>query len=131
MAKTRRRAINGISDAALEKLIAYPWPGNVRELENVVERMTVFCMDAVVELDDLPTKIVSPPARPGSLSVDLPEEGLDLREVLNEFEERLIRQALDRTGWNKNRAAALLNMNRTTLVEKLKKRGMLKPDGED
>ena len=131
MAESRRRSIAGISDAALEKLLAYPWPGNVRELENIVERLTVFCMGEVVELDDLPNKIVSPSRRKGGLSVDLPEEGLDLREVLNEFEERLIRQALDRTGWNKNRAAALLSMNRTTLVEKLKKRGMLKPDGED
>ena len=59
--------------------------------------------------------------------MNLPEEGLDLKQLLNDIEERLIRQALVRTGWNKNQAAALLQMNRTTLVEKLKKRDMLNP----
>ena len=50
--------------------------------------------------------------------------------MLNSLEERLIRQALERTKWNKNQAASLLQMNRTTLVEKLKKRGMSKPETE-
>ena len=63
----------------------------------------------------------------------LPPEGIDLREALEAFESSLIRQALDRVGWNKNRAAALLQMNRTTLVEKLKKKGFAQSDekGED
>jgi DNA-binding NtrC family response regulator len=58
----------------------------------------------------------------------LPAEGLDLREALESFESSLIRQALERVGWNKNRAAALLQMNRTTLVEKLKKKGVVQGD---
>ena len=128
--ETRKRSISGIEDDALEKLMNYRWPGNVRELENIVERLTVFCMDEYVTLDDLPAKILSPRTKDPDMPFDLPEEGLDLREVINALEERLIRQALDRTGWNKNRAASLLRMNRTTLVEKLKKRGMVKPNGD-
>jgi DNA-binding NtrC family response regulator len=126
----RDRGINGVADEALAKLNAYHWPGNVRELENVVERLSVFCNEQVVQLSDLPVKILSPRRRDAGTPLDLPEEGMDLREVLNSLEGRLIRQALDRTGWNKNKAALLLRMNRTTLVEKLKKRELLNPDGD-
>ena len=59
----------------------------------------------------------------------LPARGaLDLKEALEAFETSLIRQALERVAWNKNRAAALLQMNRTTLVEKLKKKGFIQND---
>ena len=61
----------------------------------------------------------------------LPTEGIDLRDAVERFENALIRQALERSGWNKNRAAAILQMNRTTLVEKLKKRGWMSPDEND
>ena len=105
--------------------MSYRWPGNIRELENVVERLTVFCMDETVEMDDLPAKILSPKADKSDMPYELPADGMDIREFVSRLEERLIRQALDRTGWNKNNAASLLRMNRTTLVEKLKKRGML------
>ena len=54
----------------------------------------------------------------------LPEDGIDLRDAVEQFENALILQALERTGWNKNRAAAVLRMNRTTLVEKLKKKNL-------
>jgi len=131
MATKKKRSIAGIEDDALARLMNYGWPGNVRELENVVERLTVFCMDEMVELDDLPEKILARNAPRADFSMNLPEEGLDLRAMLNSLEERLIRQALDRTKWNKNRAASLLQMNRTTLVEKLKKRGMQKPETEE
>jgi DNA-binding NtrC family response regulator len=56
-------------------------------------------------------------------NVRLPEDGIDLRDAVEQFENSLILQALERTGWNKNQAAAMLNLNRTTLVEKIKKRG--------
>ena len=63
----------------------------------------------------------------------MPPDGLDLKEALEAFETSLIRQALERVAWNKNRAAALLQMNRTTLVEKLKKKGFSQTEerGED
>ena len=112
--------------------MAYGWPGNVRELENLVERLTVFCVDEVVDVGDLPPKVVeSQTVTNGEYFFDLPDDGLDLREVLGALEDRLIKQALERTEWNKNRAASLLRMNRTTLVEKLKKRGWMSPDETD
>ncbi len=123
----RRRAVAGFSDEAMAALVAYGWPGNVRELENVVERLTVFCADELVELEDLPAKIVRPRMPKANLPLDLPDDGVDLRAVLQALEERLILQALQRTAWNKNQAAHLLGLNRTTLVEKLKKRGLLQP----
>ncbi len=127
LGESRGRAVKGFTDDAMARLERYHWPGNVRELENIVERLTVFCDDEVVELDDLPRKILDNRGAGDDLPLDLPEDGLDLRQLLTDIEDRLIRQALERTGWNKNQAAALLQMNRTTLVEKLKKRDMLNP----
>ena len=128
-AANRRRSVRGFTADAMARLCRYGWPGNVRELENIVERLTVLCMDEIVDLDDLPPKIVNGRSHDGveRFAFNLPDEGVDLRAMLSRLEERLIRQALDRTDWNKNRAANLLNMNRTTLVEKLKKRGILTP----
>ena len=123
---TRRgRNVHGISDRALEILCAYNWPGNVRQIENTIERMVLLRADGPLDVEDVPERIRnSAPV----LEVDamaepkLPDEGIDLRDAVERFENALIRQALERSGWNKNRAAAILQMNRTTLVEKLKKR---------
>ncbi len=136
LATRKGRSVAGFDDAAMVRMIAYDWPGNVRELENIVERMSVFCTDEMVQVDDLPPKILEGgastiSASPSSSLLDLPEDGVDLRELLMNLEDHLIRQALERTDWNKNRAAALLRMNRTTLVEKLKKRDMLNPREEE
>ena len=129
LSKTRGRKVSGFTDDAMSRLLNYRWPGNVRELENIVERLTVFCDGELVELEDLPRKILDNRGGGDDLPLNLPDEGLDLKKLLSDIEERLIRQALQRTGWNKNRAASLLQMNRTTLVEKLKKRDMLNPPG--
>ena len=125
--ETKGRSVEGFTAEAMAKLKSYSWPGNVRELENIVERLSVFCMGDLVEVDDLPDKLLRGKAIKQS-GFDLPEDGADLRQLLNDLEESMLRQALEKTGWNKNKAAALLNMNRTTLVEKLKKRNMLSPE---
>ncbi len=124
---TKGRSVEAISPDAMAKLTAYPWPGNVRELENIVERLSVFCMGETVEVDDLPEKLLRSRTKASS-TYDLPDEGIDLRQMINDLEETMLRQALEKTGWNKNKAAVLLNMNRTTMVEKLKKRNMLSPE---
>ena len=124
---SRGRSVSAFTPEAMDKLKKYRWPGNVRELENVVERLSVFCMGEAVEVDDLPEKLLRPTKSKQS-GFDLPDEGVDLRQLLNDLEESMLRQALEKTGWNKNKAATLLNMNRTTLVEKLKKRNMLSPE---
>ena len=127
LAESRGRSVKGFAGDVITRLTNYRWPGNVCELENIVERLAVFCEGEIVELEDLPRKILDDRRAGDDLPVDLPDGGLDLRQLLSDIEDRLIRQALDRTGWNKNQAASLLRMNRTTLVEKLKKRDMLTP----
>ena len=121
--------VEGFSKGALSVLMHYAWPGNVRELENLVERMAVLCDDPEVGIGDLPDKILA-----GSSSVstflphfELPEDGIDLSTAVSEFEKSIIVQALNKSNWVKNRAAKLLHLNRTTLVEKIKKQNLAKP----
>jgi DNA-binding NtrC family response regulator len=110
-----------LSPGASKLLLAYGWPGNVRELENSIERAVLLCPTNVIEPRDLPARLwgVGGERRQGG---DLPTAGLDLRAAVEAFENNLILQALDRTGWNKNQAALLLGLNRTTLVEMLKRK---------
>ncbi len=115
-----------VDDAARRSLVAYDWPGNVRELENMMERLVILSNGSVVTREDLPERIRGAGGRSvldsGVMEIpSLPEEGIPLNEVVNEFEKAIIIQALDRTNWIKNRAAKLLQMNRTTLIEKMKK----------
>jgi DNA-binding NtrC family response regulator len=135
--------VSGASADVIAALQKYAWPGNVRELGNVIERMVIFQKRGQLEAAGLPPKIVAPskptdaelPAPTPPLgtaptgAVDLPAEGVDLREVVARLEESLIAKALERTGGNRNAAAQLLGLNRTTLVEKLK-RSKTKPSGE-
>jgi DNA-binding NtrC family response regulator len=126
------------SGKILEALLAYDWPGNVRELENLMERLVILKGQGTVDLGDLPHRIFQKyaenrPQGDGALSewefprMVLPQLGVDLKAIVTAFENHLVDQALARTNGNKNRASELLSMNRTTLVEKLRKRGMIVP----
>ncbi len=115
------RQIAHISRAAMQLLCEYTWPGNVRELENTIERAVLLCAGDRIEPSDLPVRVRGL-GTPGRNSPKLPESGIDLRAAVESYENDLIRQALDRTGWNKNRAAHLLKLNRTTLVEMMKRK---------
>jgi DNA-binding NtrC family response regulator len=104
--------------------MAYPWPGNVRQLENAVERAVALSAGRQqIDLSDLPNEVHVMPSSTQAPFVDLPEEGLDLPAYLSAIERDLIQRSLDRTGGNRNRAAELLHIKRTTLVEKLKRLG--------
>jgi transcriptional regulator with GAF, ATPase, and Fis domain len=111
------------SREAEERLLLYAWPGNVRELENAIERLVVLSGDREISVDDLPAALRRPGA-PALPSPQLPRSGLSFRDVVEDFETQLILQALGQTHWNKNRAAQLLGLNRTTLIEKIKKKGL-------
>ena len=118
-----------ISDEALERLVACDWPGNVRELENLIERLVVLGGVGEIGVEDLPASLQHrrAPAPGGPRSVDaptLPPTGLSFPAVVDRFETDLILQALEHTQWNKNQAAKLLGLNRTTLLEKIKKKGL-------
>jgi two-component system response regulator HydG len=106
--------------AALAALERHPWPGNVRELENLIERLAVLKPAGDLDLADLPPEMRHAPA-PAAIPMTLPPEGIDLQAVLRELEDRLIREALERSGGNRNQAAQSLGLKRTTLVEKLRK----------
>ncbi|MCA9633066.1 MAG: sigma-54-dependent Fis family transcriptional regulator [Myxococcales bacterium] len=120
------RDVSEVSRAAAQILMAWSWPGNVRELENTIERAVLLCAGDKIEPMDLPAKIRGLGGE-RRVSPKLPDSGLDLRRAVESFENDLLRQALDRTGWNKNRAASLLGLNRTTLVEMLKRKRMARP----
>lgn len=115
------RAPCSISKKALEALEQYSWPGNVRELENLIERMIVLTDAAVITVDDVPAKIIGGKDAVEALSVTMPSQGVDLVATISRIEQSLISQALDTAGGVKAKAAALLGINRTTLVEKIKR----------
>ncbi len=133
----KRHAVKGFSRDSLEILCNYEWPGNVRELENLVERLVILKGSGLIVPDDLPEKYMTgkssyqEPVPTTSLPLDdmLPEGGICLNSAVDEFENNYIMQALARSGGNKKEAALLLNLKRTTLIEKLKKKNLI--FGED
>ncbi len=135
--RDRKIAFLGFDADALKALNSYPWPGNVRELENLVQRMAILHGGETAALKDLPQKYV---VHLGHLqdrktenrsfdTTEMPEMALlerggivDFNALVREFENRIILKALNTTGGNKKQAAELLSLNRTTLMEKLKKK---------
>jgi len=118
----KKRNVKAIDAKAMAALTSYPWPGNVREMENLIEMLVVMKEDGVVTLEDLPNKIRKLNQGPAAVCpLDLPDEGVDFNKMLVEYERDLILRALDKCGGVKNKAAKLLNLKRTTLVEKLKR----------
>ena len=140
-----------ISDEAINVFVNYSWPGNVRELANFVERMVVLSIGSTITPRDLPDKVLGevpeekwtplekdsePTGNPTqilqqslkqSFHVGIPDEGINLKKLVEGFEKELLIEALEKTGWVKNKAATLLSLNRTTLVEKLKKLKITNP----
>src|SRR6476646_3814226 len=113
-----------VSQPAIRALMAYSWPGNVRQLENAIERAVALSAGRnEMDLADLPQEIQALPQTAAMPSVDFPESGLDMPAYLTSIERDLIRRSLERTGGNRNKAAELLRIKRTTLVEKLKRMG--------
>jgi sigma-54 specific flagellar transcriptional regulator A len=119
------------TDKAIAQLQKHTWPGNVRELMNLVERMSILHAGKEVDVAQLPEKYrfgvesELPETAGGSqTNRSLPEEGIDLKDFLTRTEIQMIEDALDRTGGVVAKAAELLGLGRTTLVEKMKKLGI-------
>jgi len=117
-----RGHIDGFSEEAMEYLKGYSWPGNVRELENLLERLVILKGEGSVTPEDLKQQYMAQGPEVQTPSVSLPSEGICFRTAVSKFENDLITQALKRSRGNKNQAADLLRLNRTTLVEKIKRR---------
>lgn len=130
--KNKAQGLLGFTSEALTQLMNYNWPGNIRELENLVERLSILKGHGLVDVIDLPLKYKSSVPR-DILDVNIltiPDEGMDFNTAVDSYENALLMKALEKTGWNRNQAALLLRLNRTTLVEKIKKKG-LKPPFEE
>jgi len=117
----KKHQVEGISPEAQKILMNYRWPGNIRELENLIERMIVLKNGGIITIEDIPQKIIQPAHRDHLFQFELPEGGINFSNVVTEFENKILDQAMSKANGVKNRAAQLLNMNRTTLVERLKR----------
>ena len=117
-----KRRVIGFTPSAIQQLVAHAWPGNVRELENAIERAVVLSRRPTIDADDLPEAIA--PVR--AISAPEPDAGLalPLAVALEGPEKKIIEQSLARNGWNRNKAAAELDINRTTLYKKMRKYGL-------
>jgi transcriptional regulator with PAS, ATPase and Fis domain len=127
-ARKRGKAPIQVHDDAMAIMERYGWPGNVREVENLVERLVVLNENGTVRAADLPDYVINnvTPQLQTTTQVSLPSEGVDLDGFLEKIENGFIRQALERSRGNKTLAAELLNLNRTTFIERLRKKGMLR-----
>jgi len=127
MVKTRGKEIKGVTKDVMKAFMNYDWPGNVRELENIIERMVILTDADELTINDLPDKLLQKQKTEEVGPSMIPDDGFSLNNAINDYEKLLIIRALEKADWVKNRAAKLLNMNRTTLVEKIKKQGIEKP----
>ena len=158
IARLEQRGRNSVrfSDNAMTSLMRHSWPGNVRELANLVERMCILYPYGVVDINDLPAKYqhseglvaftkpklteqVKPKEQneqaavddtPSDKSIDIPATGLDLKAYIAELEVDYIVRALNNSDWVVAKAASLLGMRRTTLVEKMKKYSVVRDKGK-
>jgi transcriptional regulator with GAF, ATPase, and Fis domain len=125
-----------MTSRAQERLKAYSWPGNVRELENFMERISILCEAQDIETEDLPDKVLNEVGDVDSIQKkktessefvwptlkDLEENEYNLKDFLEQIENKLLQEALENSEGVKNQAAELLGIKRTTLIEKLKKK---------
>ncbi len=124
MNKNRTGSLKSMSSESIHHLCSYDWPGNIRELENLMERLCVLKENTIIEPSDLPFKYQTNHSEELNYITDIPDSGLDFNTIVSHFENELILKALKKTNWNRNQAAKLLKLNRTTLLEKIKKKGL-------
>jgi two-component system, NtrC family, response regulator AtoC len=113
-----KRPVMSISKEAIETLELYNWPGNVRELENAVERMVALTDGTLISFQDIPHNIRE------QVMTRVTERGVDLAKTINEIEKQMIIEALLLSKGVKAQAASMLKLNRTTLVEKMRRLGI-------
>lgn len=124
--QSKHTTVVGLDDQALRLLTDYDWPGNIRELENMMERLVVLKKQGMLSSEDLPQKISRKSMVPELKEqfIRLSEDGIHLSREVEQYEKHLIMEALRKANGVTSRAAQLLHLNRTTLVEKLKRKGV-------
>jgi DNA-binding NtrC family response regulator len=120
------KIVEGVTPEVLQTLMDYDWPGNVRELENVIERGVVLSTGPLIGRELVPEHVRTSPSF-HIPQVALPPEGINLREVIANFERRLIESTLEVTGGVQKEAARLLGLKPTTLNEMIKRHSILLP----
>ena len=115
------RQVTGVAEDAMKVMLKYSWPGNVRELKNLMERLVVLKGEGEITAGDLPAELKAASTSDAPGVIEISDEGICLNSAVTEFEKALILQSLEKTKWVKNKAAKLLQLNRTTLVEKIKR----------
>ena len=113
-----------LPESLIPYFTAYRWPGNVRELENIIERLIVLARGDQITLDDLPLCLrKEPPPQADAFQIELPESGLSLEGV----EKEIILRALQKFNWNQTHAAQYLDISRKTLIYRMEKFGLSRP----
>jgi DNA-binding NtrC family response regulator len=122
----KKKDVKKIVPEAMNILRQYSWPGNVRELQNLIEMLVVMKEDGTIEVADLPVKMQGAlgQQRTNFVTAAIAGDTIDFNRAVENFEKDLIGRALEKSGGVKNKAARMLNLNRTTLVEKLKRLNM-------
>jgi transcriptional regulator with PAS, ATPase and Fis domain len=122
---THKLETKTVSPQVMKAMMSYEWPGNVRQLENIVERMVALtgARTAIMPVD-LPPEIENPEGSGASPTFEIPEEGINFTNIVVDMERELILQGLRKANGNKKLAAKLLNLKRTTLIEKIKRIGL-------
>jgi DNA-binding NtrC family response regulator len=117
-----------VTREAMVHLWSYDWPGNVRELENLVERLVILCEDSTIDTPILPANLISGSrVAEARAPTTIGEKGVNLNAIVRELEGRMINEALKQTGGNKQAAARLLGLKRTTFAAKLRRCGVIAP----
>jgi two-component system response regulator PilR (NtrC family) len=125
------KEVSGFTPDAIRALQAYAFPGNVRELENMLERAVALAGSNVIGLGDFPQELSGSVGAPGGTLLELPEQGCNLDEVVNEVERRLLTEALQRTGGVRTAAAKLLGISFRSIRYRLAKLGLSEEEPEE
>jgi two-component system, NtrC family, response regulator AtoC len=130
----QKLTLKRVSNEAMKNLMAYDWPGNVRQLENAVEMAVALSGDNdFLDIEDFPVAARVAAADAAQMpvpSLNIPDEGLNFNTMVSDLEKRLILQSLEAAKGNKKKAASLLQLKRTTFVEKLRRMGMESSDAD-
>jgi DNA-binding NtrC family response regulator len=129
-ARENDKPVTAVMPEALQALLDYDWPGNVRELENVIERGVVLTTASTIGRELIPDHVRSAPSFHVP-HVTVPPEGISLRDVIANFEKRLIESTLESTRGVQKEAARLLGLKPTTLNEMIKRHNILLPRDRD